>query len=99
LSFDLFAAHYHTGLAYQHLATNPHATLENGERSEYLKVALLHQVQAAQGWQAQPDIQPNAVNAMIQVVRALHDREGLQGQTWAMSNIPAPFLPTVMKEL
>lgn len=99
LSFDLSAAHYHTGLAYHQLALNQQASLDNTERLEYLKVSLLHQVQAAQGWQSQPEIQPNAINAMLPIVRTLHDRQGIQGQTWAMSNIPAVFLPTVMKGL
>jgi tetratricopeptide (TPR) repeat protein len=99
LSFDVYAAHYHIGLAYYQVATDPRISLESSQRSEFLKQSLQHQSEVAQGWHDKPDLQPNALNAMIQVVRALHDRDGIQGQTWAMSNVPAAYLSLIMKEL
>lgn len=99
LSFDVAAAHHHIGLAYYHVALDDRSSLDPQQRSDFLKKALQHQVQAAQGWQRKEEFQANALNSMLQVVRTMHDREGIQGQTWAMSNIPAAYLPMVMKEL
>ena len=99
LSFDVAAAEHHLGLTYYQAAMTDQSPLNPTERIDFLKRSLQRQVQAAQGWQNKPEIQPNAIAAMIQVVRGLNDRDGVQGQTWALSNIPAAYLSMVMKEL
>lgn len=99
LSFDLSATHHHIGLAYYQMATDQRASLETKERSQFLHHALKHQVRAAQGWQEQPDFQPSAVGQLSQIVKGIYEREGIQGQTQALSQIPPTFLPQVMREL
>lgn len=99
LSFDLSATHHHIGLAYYQMAIDQRSTLETGERSQFLHHALRHQVRAAQGWQDQPDFQPSAVDQLGQIVKGIYEREGIQGQTEALSQIPPAFLPQVMRAL
>ncbi|MCU0548890.1 MAG: tetratricopeptide repeat protein [Leptolyngbya sp. Prado105] len=99
LSFDLSATHHHIALAYHQMAIDQRAALETKERSQFLHHALKHQVRAAQGWQDQPDFQPSAVGQLGQIVKGIYEREGIQGQTQALSQIPPAFLPHVMREL
>ena len=99
LTFDLYAAHNNLGSAYYQLATDDRAILESNTRSHYLEAALSHQVQAVQGWQENPEFCESAMTHLVQTVRTLHDRQGIQGQTLAFSKIPAQLLPTVMKQI
>ena len=99
LTFDLYAAHNNLGSAYYQLATNDRATLEAVTRSQHLEAALSHQVQAVQGWRENPEFCDSAMAHLVQTVRTLHDRQGIQGQTLAFSKIPAQLLPAVMKRL
>jgi tetratricopeptide (TPR) repeat protein len=99
LSFDISATHHHIGLAYYQTAIESRTELEGQDRAKFLHHALRHQVEAAQGWQAQPDFQLSAVGQFGQIVKAIYDREGIQGQTQALSQIPPAFLPQVMREL
>jgi len=99
LTFDVWAAHNNLGSAYHQLATDDRASLEAKTRSHYLEASLSHHVQAVQGWQEKPDFYQNAMAHLVQTVRTLHDRQGIQGQTLAFSKIPAPLIPTVMKQL
>ncbi len=99
LTFDLYAAHNNLGSAYHQLATDDRAALESDTRSHYLEAALSHQVQAVQGWQENPEFCESAMAHLVQTVRTLHDRQGIQGQTLAFSKIPAQLLPTVMKQI
>ncbi len=99
LNFDLAATQYHIGLAYYTLALDDRAELEPKERSDFLNLALQQQVQAAQGWQSNPDVQPNAIQALAQVVRSLHDRGGIEAQTKALSAIPPRYLSGIMQQL
>ncbi len=99
LTFDVWAAHNNLGSAYHQLATDDRASLEAKTRSHYLEASLFHHVQAVQGWQEKPDFYQSAMAHLVQTVRTLHDRQGIQGQTLAFSKIPAPLIPTVMKQL
>jgi tetratricopeptide (TPR) repeat protein len=99
LTFDVWAAHNNLGSAYHQLATDDRANLDAKTRSHYLEASLFHHVQAVQGWQEKPDFYQNAMAHLVQTVRTLHDRQGIQGQTLAFSKIPAQLIPTVMKQL
>lgn len=99
LTFDVWAAHNNLGSAYHQLATDDRASLEAKTRSHYLEASLSHHVQAVQGWQEKPDFCQSAMAHLVQTVRTLRDRQGIQGQTLAFSKIPAPLIPTVMKQL
>ncbi|MBW4439695.1 MAG: tetratricopeptide repeat protein [Plectolyngbya sp. WJT66-NPBG17] len=99
LSFDVSATHHHIGLTYYRTAIDSHTELSLPERTKFLHHALRHQVRSAQGWQDQPDFQLSAVAQFSQIVKTIYDREGIQGQTQALSQIPPAFLPQVMREL
>lgn len=99
LSFDVSATHHHIGLAYYQMAIDQRADLETEARSQFLHQALKHQVRSAQGWQDQPDFQLSAVEQLGQIVKGIYEREGIQGQTEALSQVPPAFLPQVMRAL
>ena len=99
LSFDIFATHHHIGLAYYQTAIESRTQLDVEARTKFLHHALKHQVCAAQGWQEHPNFQVSAVGQFGQIVKAIYDRQGIQGQTQALSQIPPVFLPQVMREL
>jgi len=99
VSFDISATHHHIGLAYYQTAIDHRSELDFAERTKFLHHALKHQVRAAQGWQDQPDFQLSAVAQFSQVVKGIYEREGIQGQTQALSQIPPVFLPQVMRSL
>ncbi|MBW4421011.1 MAG: tetratricopeptide repeat protein [Myxacorys californica WJT36-NPBG1] len=99
LSFDASATHYNLGAACYQTAIDDRAPLSSSDRSSYLETALQHHVQALHGWQNNPDFYSNALSAIVQTVRTFHDRFGIQGQTLALSRVPANLLPSIMKEL
>ncbi|MBW4542324.1 MAG: tetratricopeptide repeat protein [Myxacorys chilensis ATA2-1-KO14] len=99
LSFDTSATHYNLGAACYQTAIDDRAPLSSSDRSSYLETALQHHVQALHGWQNDPDFYTNALSAIVQTVRTFHDRFGIQGQTLALSRVPANLLPSIMKEL
>ncbi|NDJ18049.1 tetratricopeptide repeat protein [Myxacorys almedinensis] len=98
-SFDVAATHHNLGSACYQTATNERVALEPAERSACLETALYHHVQALHGWQHNPDFYQTALIATIQTVKAFSDRYGIQGQTLALSRVPANLLPIIMKEL
>lgn len=99
LTFDHFSTHNNLGSAFHQLATNPHANISSAQRLAYLEASLTHHVQALQGWQEKSDFYPTALKCIVQDVKAFHDRGGIQGQTLALSKIPATLIPSVMKQL
>ncbi|BAU11311.1 hypothetical protein LEP3755_18040 [Leptolyngbya sp. NIES-3755] len=99
LSFDLSATHHHIGLAYHQTAIEPRTELDGAERVKFLHHSLKHQVRAAQGWENQPEFQKSAVGQFSQIIKAIYDRGGIQGQTQALSQVPPAFLGQVMREL
>ncbi len=98
-TFDLAATHNNLASAYHQAATNRHCAIEPSQKTQYLDAALTHYLQAFQGWSHQPGFQDAAFGGLMQTVRSFYDCLGLQGQTQALSKIPAPMLPTVMKAL
>lgn len=99
LSFDLSATHHHIGLAYSQTAIEARSELDIAERVKFLHHALKHQVRAAQGWENQPEFQRSAVGQLSQIIKAIYERDGIQGQTQALSQVPPAFLGQVMREL
>jgi tetratricopeptide (TPR) repeat protein len=99
LTFDRFSTHNNLGSAFYQLATAAHAELDTQQRSAYLEASLSHHVQALHGWQEKPDFYATALNCIVQNIRAFHERSGIQGQTLALSKIPATLIPAVMKQL
>lgn len=99
LNFDQSATHHNLGSAFYQVATDDRVDLSAETRSSFLQMALQNQVDAWQGWQDKPDFAQAALNSMIQTVRTIHDRDGIQGQTQALSSIPPSLIATVMKEL
>lgn len=99
LSFDVSATHHNLGAACYQTAIDDRAPLSASDRSGYLETALQHHVQALHGWQTNSDFYSNALSAIVQTVRTFHDRFGIQGQTLALSRVPANLLPIIMKEL
>jgi tetratricopeptide (TPR) repeat protein len=99
LTFDRFSTHNNLGSAFYQLATAAHAGLDGQQRSAYLEASLSHHVQALHGWQGKPDFYATALNCIVQNIRAFHERGGIQGQTLALSKIPATLIPAVMKQL
>jgi tetratricopeptide (TPR) repeat protein len=99
INFDLAATHHNVGAAYYEVATDDRIELEPAARSSFLHMALQNQVSAWQSWQSKPDFAQSAVVSIIQAVRTIHDCEGIQGQTQALSSIPPSLIATVMKEL
>jgi tetratricopeptide (TPR) repeat protein len=98
-TFDLAATHNNLASAYHQAATNRHCTIAPAQKTQYLDAALTHYLQAFQGWSHQTEFQDAAFGGLMQTVRSFYDCLGLQGQTQALSKIPAPMLPTVMKAL
>ncbi|MBE9010779.1 tetratricopeptide repeat protein [Pseudanabaenaceae cyanobacterium LEGE 13415] len=99
LSFDLSATHHHIGLAYYQTAIETRSELDQAERVKFLHHALKHQVRSAQGWENQPEFQKSAVGQFSQIIKAIYERNGIQGQTQALSQVPPAFLAQVMREL
>lgn len=99
LSFDLSATHHHLGLAYYQAAIDTYTDMSVADRTKFLQHALRHQVRAAQGWEPQPEFQRSAVAQFSQIVRGIYERNGIQGQTQALSQIPPAFLGQVMRDL
>ncbi|KAM3108421.1 tetratricopeptide repeat protein [Phormidesmis sp. 146-33] len=99
LTFDRFSTYNNLGSAFYQLATATHAELDTQQRLAYLEASLSHHVQALHGWQDKPDFYSTALNCIVQNVRAFHERSGIQGQTQALSKIPATLIPAVMKQL
>jgi tetratricopeptide (TPR) repeat protein len=99
LNFDLSATHNNLGSAYYQVATDDRVDLDSTARSNLLQMSLQNHVEAWQGWQSKPDYSQVALGGMIQAVKTISDRYGIQGQTQALSTIPASLLSVVMKEL
>ena len=100
LSFDVSATHHHLGLAYYQTAIDPRTELrcQQNDRNFCITRSNIKSV-LAQGWQEHPDFQASAVGQFGQTVKAIYERQGIQGQTQALSQIPPIFLPQVMREL
>lgn len=99
LTFDPCSTQNNLGLAYYQLALNRESGWDATKRSQFLELALDHHLQALQGWTKQPNFYQTALGYVIQTMRTFYTEFGIQGQTLAMSRIPASLLPEVMQRL
>lgn len=98
LAFDVCAAHNNLGLAHYQLVTPPCEPRDNAALLEHLEASLHHHLKALEGWQ-QGDRYQMALSFVLQVIRTLYDRGGIQGQNKAFSMLPGHLLPEVMRQL
>jgi hypothetical protein len=99
LTFDPASTQSNLGLAYYQLAMNRDSGWDTTKRSQHLELALEHHLQSLQGWVNQPNFYQTALGHVIQTMRTFYSEFGIQGQTLAMSRIPAHLLSEVMQRL
>jgi tetratricopeptide (TPR) repeat protein len=99
LPFDLAATRNNLASAYYQAATNRHAQLDTAQRASYLDQALDQHLQTLQVWEAGSELYETALHGLVQTIRSIHEYQGSQGQTKALSKLPAVFLTSVMKSL
>ncbi|EKQ68269.1 hypothetical protein OsccyDRAFT_2795 [Leptolyngbyaceae cyanobacterium JSC-12] len=99
LTFDIFATYNNLGLAYYQLATDPKSNLAANERRSHLEAALKYHLKSLEGWDHLTDFQQTTLDFIVQTVRAFFKEFGIQGQNFALSQIPANFLPQIMSKL
>jgi tetratricopeptide (TPR) repeat protein len=99
LTFDVFATFNNLGLSYYQLAGDRHHSLTATQRQTLLESALTQHLQALQGWEPLSDFYQATFDYIIQTTRAFHSDFGIQGQTLALSKIPANLLPEIMRKL
>ncbi len=99
LTFDPTATQSNLGLAYYQLAIDQQISQPPEQRADYLELALQHQIQVLRGWEHHPDYYQTALSYVVQTIRAFHNTFGLQGQSRALSKVPANFMPELLKRL
>ncbi len=99
IPFDLAATRNNLASAYHQAATNRHAAINATQRANYLDQALDQHLLALQVWEPGSDLYETALHGLVQTVRSIHEYQGSQGQTKALSKLPAVFLTSVMKSL
>ncbi len=99
LPFDLAATRNNLASAYHQAATNRHAQWDKPQRASYLDQALDLQLQALQVWEVGSELYETALHGLVQTIRSIHEYQGSQGQTKALSKLPPVFLTSVMKSL
>jgi tetratricopeptide (TPR) repeat protein len=99
LNFDLAATHNNLASAYYQLATSPGISCDQQAQNQYLDRALDQHLLALQQWQSQPDLYETALHGVTQTIRRIHESQGIQGQTRALSQLPGTLVPVVMKSL
>lgn len=99
LPFDLTATRNNLASAYHQAATNRHGGLTASDRASYLDQALDQHIQALQGWEAGSELYDTAMHGLIQTLRSVYEYQGNNGQTKALSKVPAVYLSAVMKAL
>lgn len=98
-TFDPLATQNNLGLAYYQLATAKQVQPTTAERTRYLEASLHHHLQALQGWTNQPSFYETALEYVVQTMRAFYSECGLNGQSLALSKVPAHLLPEVMRRM
>ncbi len=99
LTFDIYSTHNNLALAHYQLATNSPFPAERDSRLHHLEAALHHHLQALNGWQDKPDFYETALNFVIQNIRTFYSEFSIQGQTIALSKVPANLLPEILHRL
>jgi len=98
LTFDVCATYNNLGLSYYQLAGDRNNRLTATQRQTLLESALSQHLQALQGWEPPSAFYQATLDYIIQTTRAFHSEFGIQGQTLALSKIPAHLLPEVMRK-
>jgi tetratricopeptide (TPR) repeat protein len=99
LTFDIAATHNNLASAYYQAATNRHAHLDRTTQGSYLDLTLQHHLEALGIWGQESDLYDAALNGVMQSIRAIHELQGISGQTRALSKLPPTVLNVVMKAL
>ncbi len=99
ISFDQGATYNNLASAYYQTATNRYSQIDRSTQSSYLDLTLQHHLKAMELWGETSELYEAALNGVMQTIRAIHELQGVQGQTQALSKLPATVLGTVMKAL
>ncbi|MBF2028963.1 MAG: tetratricopeptide repeat protein [Oscillatoriales cyanobacterium C42_A2020_001] len=99
LTFDVFATYNNLGLAYYQRATDPKNNLTAKERRAHLEAALKNHLKSLQGWENLTNLQQSTLDFIVQTVRAFFNEFGIEGQSFALSQIPPSLLPEIMSKL
>lgn len=99
LSFDGVTTRYHLGLAHFQLGTQTAFGLNRSEQRQHLEAALGCHLLALQGSQSKPELYQTILNSVLQTMRAFHQQWGMEGQNWALSQIPGTLLSTLLPRL
>jgi tetratricopeptide (TPR) repeat protein len=101
VTFDVLTTHNNLGDAYYQLAIETDSDSESTSAKTDLSHALEHYLKAWKGWQkkAQYDLAINALNHIVQTIKAFYNLFGVEGQNIALSQIPGEILPEVMPRL
>jgi tetratricopeptide (TPR) repeat protein len=99
LTFDVAATYNNLASAYYQAATNRYAQVVRSTQASYLDLTLQHHLKAMELWGEASELYEAALNGVMQTIRAIHELQGIQGQTQALSKLPPNVLGTVMKAL
>lgn len=99
LNFDLSSTHSNLGLVHFQLATDYSDQIETESQEEHLDLALLHHVQALNGWQHKPELQEAAMEVLTQTIRKYYEIWGSSGQNRALAQVPGALLPQLLPKL
>lgn len=99
LPFDLAATQNNLASAYHQAATNRQSPPDAATRANYFDQAITHHLTAFQGWEDNPELHETALHGLLQTIQSVHEYQGSQGQTQALSKLPAAVLTYVMKSL
>jgi tetratricopeptide (TPR) repeat protein len=99
LSFDVFAAYNHLGLAHSQLATDYAVSSNKAVVSRHLEAALNHHLSALHGFRQQPEAYQTTFGYVVKTIRTFHSELGIQGQNQALSQVPGDLLPEILPKL
>lgn len=111
LTFDVLATYNNLGLTHYQLATETASLLEKANCRSHLEAALKNHLVAYTGWQkrfARPDLSSakaksesnkTALAYIVKTIRAFYEQFGLEGQNFALSQLPGDLLPEILRRL
>jgi tetratricopeptide (TPR) repeat protein len=101
LPFDCLTTQNNLGLIHYQLATHLYFPGNAADRQTHLETALDRHLNAIAGWQQSPDRDRVrvALEALVQVVRALYNAGDIRSQNLTFARIPGYLLPDVMRSL
>ena len=96
VNFDLVAARNNLGLVHYQLAMDVNQTLTPEDKNKHLEIALQAHLQALQEAAPETDNYKNTFNYIVNAVRIFYKEGGLQGQNYALSQVPGELLPKIL---